>query len=163
MCWVYGTSLQRTLGVPDVLSSFERLSSSRRLKMNYFNGKAAQKPSGPLSHQKGVFCWRLSLSQRVLYRRFYCNRFGLPKFANGGSCRYYVDHWGCVYAGPWIGKVLADMKGKANSTGNKTLQDMKLFLYSAVSHPATSVSLVLAMPDPLPDRGWACWTSAMHA
>ncbi len=34
----------------------------------------------------------------------------------------------CV--GTWVGKILADMKGKANPGGNK---DMKLFLYSAVS------------------------------
>ena len=34
--------------------------------------------------------------------------------------------------GTWVGKVLADMKGKASPGGNQTLEEMKLFLYSAV-------------------------------
>ena len=35
--------------------------------------------------------------------------------------------------GMWLQKILTDMKNKVNPSGNQTLEDMKLFLYSAVS------------------------------
>ena len=35
-------------------------------------------------------------------------------------------------AGTWLQKVLQDMKSKSHPNGNQTLEDMKLFLYSAV-------------------------------
>ena len=41
--------------------------------------------------------------------------------------------------GIWFQKVLSDMKGKA--TGNQTLADAKVFLYSAVSWSAAGTGL----------------------
>ena len=35
--------------------------------------------------------------------------------------------------GPWLQKILYDMTNKTNPGGNQTIEDMKLFLYSAVS------------------------------
>ena len=49
--------IKDTLG-PAILSSVERLSSSRRLKMNYCYGKGVQ---------NCILCWE------GLYRRFHCN------------------------------------------------------------------------------------------
>ena len=54
------------------------------------------------------------------------------------KCRSIVVHFGYIchftlytYLGIWLQKVLSDMMGKA--TGNQTLADKKVFLYSAVS------------------------------
>ena len=44
-----------------------------------------------------------------------------------------------MYIGIWLQKVLSDMVGKA--TGNQTLADKKVFLYSAVSWWAAATEL----------------------
>ena len=44
-----------------------------------------------------------------------------------------------MYIGNWLQKVLSDMMGKA--TGNQTLADKKVFLYSAVSWWAAGTEL----------------------
>ena len=56
----WNLQIKDTLG-PAILSSVERLSSSWRLKMNYCYGKGVQ---------NCILCLEVSLSQRVLYRRF---------------------------------------------------------------------------------------------
>lgn len=38
-----------------------------------------------------------------------------------------------IIIGNWLKKILTDMKNKINTGGNVTFEDMKLFLYSAVS------------------------------
>ena len=38
-----------------------------------------------------------------------------------------------LYPGPWLGKVLYDMKNKSALNGDPMFEDLKLLLYSAVS------------------------------
>ena len=52
----------------------------------------------------------------------------------------YICHFTLyTYLGIWLQKVLSDMMGKA--TGNQTLADAKVFLYSAVSWSAAGTGL----------------------
>ncbi len=49
-----------------------------------------------------------------------------------GNLQASILHEISLALGLWMGKIVADMKDKSNAAGNKTREDMKLFLYSAV-------------------------------
>ena len=67
---------------PAILSSVEKLSSSRRLKWTTAMGKGSR---------MAYFVRRLSLSRRVLYRRFHCTSVKLQDHWHGQTINFQLN------------------------------------------------------------------------